>query len=77
MRIHIQGGNPVTKSNRLILATLVGVLFPGIAMAADPVVSEPTELTEEVLEPEAAGHDLESIGKQTNNPVGAAWMLWT
>ena len=26
--------------------------------------------------PPEGGHDLEAIGKQTNNPVGAAWMMW-
>lgn len=55
------------KVNCLVLITLVVVLFSGIAMAADSADNEA---------PKAKEHDLEAIGKQTNNPVGAAWMLW-
>ena len=40
------------------------------------------EVNKETVEPKQdghsseGGHDLETLGKKTNNPVGSAWMLW-
>ena len=75
--------------NLIIAGLVAGMFSAGTAIAADPK-GDDVETIGEQIESEAGvpvagkgpghppegGHDLEAIGKQTNNPVGAAWMMW-
>ena len=53
----------------------------GVATKEKPIENKSGALdlvkTGEQGENKADEHDLEKLGKQMNNPVGAAWMLWT
>lgn len=81
----------IKLSNYIIPGLMAGLLSAGTAMAADPVPANETPLQQtltsapegdnvdtigEQIESEAGEHDLETIGKKTNNPVGSAWMIW-
>ncbi len=78
-------------NKKMVLFAAVAVLFlSGTAIAADPRGDAVGTVREQIQSqagvpvtddkraghPPADGHNLEAIGKQTNNPVGAAWMLW-
>lgn len=68
------------KYSSLVLSGLVAGMFASAtAMAVDSIApkGDDVETIGKQIESEAGEHDLEKIGKQMNNPVGAAWMMWT
>ena len=79
-------------SSLVVSGLMVGLFATGASFAADPqgddvgTVGEQNQsqagvpVSQGVREPghpPQGDHDLETIGKKTNNPVGSAWMLWT